>query len=343
MAKMNKNYGLFGLGLQTAQGTAATAPHVSFHASGDSNGISAERTLESVKLTRGNPVDVGSYISEIAPTFEATTLGFPGMLSLLAYAALGKVEDDGDAAPYAHTITPGESLPYLTVFEQKGASTANITHMVDSKVDSLSMTAEGVAPISFDMTINGCNVEWETNTTWAGPEFDLSEGWFTLADAEVLFSLTSGTPVAVPVGVNLSSLNVEIANSVEIQPVLGSAVPGDQKEGASTITCSIEGTTDSTELYREVMTGSSNGTSIASSVVTGSLQLTFAHSTQSDWSLVIKIPCIPWNCDVLSVSTDGGPFDLSLSTDGALAPSAGETISVIITDDNETIPGYQSA
>lgn len=343
MAKMNKNYGLFGLGLQTEQGKAAEAPNVSFHASGDSNGISAERTLESVKLTRGNPVDVGSYISEIAPTFEATTLGFPGMLSLIAYAALGKVVDDGESEPYTHTITPGESLPYLTVFEQKGASNAPITSMIDAKVDSLSLSAEGVAPISFDMTINGCKVEWSDGASWQGPAFDLAEGWFTLADAEVLFSLTDGSPVAVPVGVNLSSLNVEIANSVETQPVLGSAIPGDQKEGTSTITCSLEGTTDSTELYREVMTGSSNGTSIASSVVTGSLQFSFKHSTKPNWGLVIKIPCIPWNCDVLSVSTDGGPFDLSLSTDGALAPSAGDTISILITDGNAKIPGYVAA
>lgn len=339
MAKMNKNYGLFGLGLQTAQGTAATAPDVSFHASGDSNGLSAERSTESISLTKGNPVAVGTYISELSPTFEATTLGFPDMLIYLAYAALGKIETTGSAAPYTHTITPGESLPYLTVYEQKGSSSAAVARMIDAKVDTLSMTAEGVAPISFDMTINGCKMEWPSGmTTWPGEAFDLGVGWYVLADAEVLFSLTSGTPVAVPVGVNLSSLNFEISNSVASQAILGSPVPGDQVEGGAVITATLEGTTDSTEMYREVMTGSKTGTELASTVVTGSLQMTFKHSTNSNYSLVVKIPAIPWNCEAMAVSTEGGPFDLSLSTDGALDPgNDNDTIQIIITDSTPAI------
>lgn len=334
MAKMNKNYGLFGLGIQTAQGTAATAPDVSFHASGDSNGLSAERSAEPVKLTKGSPVDAGTYIKEVSPKFEATTLGFPKMLTYLAYAALGKITSEGTAAPYTHTITPGESLPYVTVFEQKGSSSAALAQLVDAKVDSLKLTAEGVAPISFDMTINGCAMEWLTATTWSGPAFSLDDGWFTLADAEVLFSLSNGTPVAVPVGVNLSKLEMEIKNGVSSQAVLGSAVPGDQVEGGTTVTASIEGTTDSTEMYREVMTGSKTGKSLASSVVVGSLQMTFKHSSNEDYKLVLKVPAIPWTCDAMSVSTDGGPFDLKLSTDGALDPGNGNgTVEIVITND----------
>ena len=338
MGKMNKNFGLFGLGLQTAQGTAADAPTVSFHASGDSNGLTAERSTDSIKLTKGSPVDAGTYISELSPKFEATTLGFPKMLALLAYAALGKVETSGEASPYTHTITPGESLPYLTVFEQKGSASAPLARLVDAKVDSLKMTAEGVAPISFEMSIAGCLMEWQEATSWSGPKFDLSQGWFTLEDAEVLFSLSDGSPVAVPVGVNLSKLELEIANSVTSQPVMGSPVPGDQVEGGTVVTVNLEGTTDSTEMYREVMTGSKTGTALASKVVTGSLQMTFKHSSKSDFSFVVKVPSIPWNCDAMSVSTDGGPFDLKLSTDGALDPGDGNgSAQLLVTCDVQDI------
>lgn len=342
MAKMNKNYGLFGLGLQTAQGTAATAPVVSFHASGDSNGLSAERTNESIKLTKGSPVDAGTYVSEVSPKFEATTLGFPKMLTYLAYAALGKIKSEGKATPYTHTITPGESLPYVTVFEQKGSASAALAELIDAKVDSFKMTAEGVAPISFDMTINGCAMKWLSATTWNGPAFALSDGWFTLADAEVLFSLSTGTPVAVPVGVNLSKLEFEIANSVSTQAVMGSPVPGDQVESGAVVTVNIEGTTDSTEMYREVMTGSKTGTDLASTVVTGSLKMTFNHSTNKKFKLVLKIPMIPWNCDAMAVSTDGGPFDLKLSTEGALDPDDGSgTVQIVITNDLAPIIGSE--
>lgn len=338
MAKMNKNYGLFGLAVQTAQQQAATAPTVSFHASGDSNGLSAEKTVASLDLTKGSPVAVSSYVDSLAPKFEATTLGFPDMLALLAYAALGKVETEGSAAPYTHTITPGESLPYLTVFEQKGSASAALARLIDAKVDSLKLSAEGVKPISFDMVINGCVMEWLTATSWSGPAFKISDGYFTLANAEVLFSLSTGTPVAVPAGVNLSKLELEIANSVSSQAILGSPVPGDQTESGSVITVNIEGTSDSTELYREVMTGSKTGTSLASTVVTGSLQMTFKHNSNEDIELVLNVPAIPWTCDVMAVSTEGGPFDLKLSTEGALDPGdENGSIQLIINTNHQDI------
>ena len=107
MAKMNKNYGLFGLGLQTAQGTAAAAPVVSFHASGDSNGLSAERSNESIKLTKGNPVDAGTYVSEVSPKFEATTLGFPKMLTYLHMQLLERLRAK---AKQLHIRTPSRQV-----------------------------------------------------------------------------------------------------------------------------------------------------------------------------------------------------------------------------------------
>lgn len=332
--KMNKNYGLFGAALQAAKGTAAAAPTVSFHASGDSNGLSAERTMGSINLTKGSPTTAGSYIEEIAPKFECTTLGFPDVLALFAYAALGKITDGGAAPTYTHAIKAGGTLPYLTIFEQKGANDAPIVTMKDAKVDSMKMSAEGVQPIAFDYTVNGCAMEWTSATNWTGPEFDVFDGWFVLADAEVLFSLSSGTPVAVPVNVTLSKLEVEIANSVEGKAPLGSAAPNSQEEGGTVVTVSIEGTTTSTAMYREVMTGAPAGTSLASTVVTGSLQMTFAHSSNPNYSFTLKMPAIPWNCDAMAVSTDGGPFDLKLSTDGALDLGSG-AIEIIIANGTE--------
>lgn len=331
MAKMNKNYGLFGFGLQKGVGKKATAPTVSIHASSDSNGLTAERTLESLKLTKGSPVDVDTYVSETAPKFEVTTLAFPDMMALLGYAALGSIKSEGEAAPYTHTISPGEDLPYVTVTEQKGSKAAALAEMVDGKVDTLKLTAEGVAPIQVDLAINGTNMSWLSATAWTGPAFDIAQGYFTLAGAEVLFSLSTGEPIAVPVGVNLSKLELEIANSVEAQSIMGSPVPGDQVEGSTTITANIEGTADSTEMYREVMTGSKTGTALASKVITGSLQMKFAHNTNADWSLTLKVPAIPWTCDAMAVSTDGGPFELKLSTDGALDPGTG-AVQIVIAD-----------
>lgn len=320
MARMNKNYGLFGLGVQSARGTTATAPTASFHASADSDGMSAEKSLGSIKLTKGSPVDVASYVDEIATKFGVTTLAFPDLLGLLLFAACGKdTPSGGTDGIYTHTIKCADNLPYLTVFEQKGSPDADISTMQDAKVDSLTITAEGNKPLALATTINGCKMAWDNgNSTWPGDPFDIGIGYFVLADAQVLFSLSTGEPVAVPAGIILSKLEVAIANSVEAKAPLGSASPIDQIEKGSVISVAIEGTSDSTEIYREVTTGSKTGEAVASKVITGSVQITLKHVSDPDQLLVIKIPAIPWKCDVMGVSTDGGDFDLKLSTDGAL-------------------------
>lgn len=325
MARMNKNYGLFGLGVQSARGTAATAPTASFHASADSDGMSAEKSLGSIKLTKGSPVDVASYVDEIATKFGVTTLAFPDLLGLLLFAACGEdTPSGGTDGIYTHTIKCADNLPYLTVFEQKGSADADISTMQDAKVDSLTITAEGNKPLALATTINGCKMAWDNgNSTWPGDPFDIGIGYFVLADAQVLFSLSTGEPVAVPAGIILSKLEVAIANSVEAKAPLGSASPIDQIEKGSVISVAIEGTTDSTEIYREVTTGSKTGEAVASKVITGSVQITLKHVSDPDQLLVIKIPAIPWKCDVMGVSTDGGDFDLKLSTDGALDLGAG--------------------
>lgn len=329
---MNRNYGQFGYAIQTARGTAAAAPTVSFYASDDSDGIDSEKSLETLNLTiGGKSTAVDTYTDEVEVGMETTTLAFPDMTGLLLAAAMGADEVSGSGSTKVHTITAGESLPYVTATEQKGAKNANLRQMTDAKVDELTITAEGVAPIAIEATLAGCDAKWLAATAWNGPAFDIDNGYYTLAGAEVLFSLSSDTPGAVPAGVNLESLEVSISNNVEATRTLGSAVPKDQVEQTQQVGVSISGTTDSTALYREVITGSATGTDIATAVVTGSLQMTFQHNTNDAYSFVVKIPAIPWECEVPAVSTDGGPFELSLSTDDALAV-AGTAATFIVTN-----------
>lgn len=325
MARMNKNYGLFGAAVQTERGEAAAAPTASFHASADSAGMSAEKTLESIKLTKGSPVDVDSYVNEVSTKFDSTTLAFPNLLGLLLYAACGKdTPAAGSNGLHTHTIKCGNDLPYLTLFEQKGSAEADISKMQDAKVDSLTITAEGNKPLALAMAIAGCKMAWQNGTnTWPGDPFDISEGYFVLADAQVLFSLSTGEPVAVPAGIILDKIELTIANSVEGKAPLGSAAPIDQVEKGSVVSLAIEGSTDSTEIYREVATGSKTGENVASTVITGSAQIAFKHSNNPNLQFVMKIPTIPWKCDAMNVSVDGGDFDLKLSTDGALDTGSG--------------------
>jgi len=328
---MNRNYGQFGLAIQTARGTAATAPAVSYYASDDSDGIDSSKSLETIALTiGGKSTAVETYTDEVEVGMETTTLAFADVLGVLLAGAMG-AETVSGSGPYTHTFKAGEDLPYITAFEQKGAKNAAIRKMTDAKVDELTITAEGVAPLAVEASLAGCDAPWTAATAWSGPEFRIEDGYFTLADIETLFSLSTDTPGAIPAGVNLESIEIGIANNVEATSTLGNPKPKDQVEQTQNVTVNISGTTDSTALYREVITGSATGTDIATAVVTGSLQLTIKHSANPDYSLVVKIPRIPWECEVPAVSTDGGPFELSLSTDDALAV-AGTAAEFILTN-----------
>lgn len=329
---MNKNYGYFGAAIQAKQGTAATAPGATFYANDDSDGLDAAKDLGSINLTKGSPVAVASYVETIDPSFNVKTLAFPDLVGMLLTAACGADTATADAdGIYTHTIEIADGLPFMTIFEQKGSPTADIEVLEDAKVDSLTITAEGNKPLNIDVTIKGCKEAYKNGTTSiGGTAFDIANGYFDLAGAEVLFSLSTDTPTAVPMGITLSKIEVAIKNSVNAKRPMGSAVPNNQVEQGSVVSVTLEGETDSTEQYREVMTGSKTGEEISSKVITGSVQIKFKHSNNEALSLTMKVPSIPWKCDPMSVSTDGGAFALKLSTDGALDTGDGAASFVLV-------------
>lgn len=316
---MNKNYGLFGLALQANDSTPAATPKVLFAASEGSDGMDANTSTDGVRLTiGGRDTTVNRYISGSENTFNATTLAFADVLGLVLKAALGEDTVTGSAAPYTHDIKGGESIPAVTVWQQVGASNAAVQRMDGAKVDELTISLEGTQPPAIEMSLAGTKMQWLSATTMPGGTFDPSAGWYLTAGAEVLFSLADGTPVAVPASVDLQSLSIAIANNLEASTRLGEVDPARQTEGAADVTVDISGTTSDTSLYRQVKTGSASGTELASTIVTGSLQVTLAHSVEN-WELVIKLPAIPWTIEPMQVDPEGGNFELSLSTEGALA------------------------
>ncbi|WP_418831806.1 hypothetical protein [Paraeggerthella sp.] len=329
---MNKNHGTFGLGKQTAAGSPA-APTVTVLASADSEGIDASTSTDSVSLTNGKrDTTAGRYISGSEATAKLTTLAFADFIGMALFGALGSDSVSGESAPYTHDIKMGESLPYLTFVQQVGASDAALQQLEGCKVDSLSISAEGTKPPSVEIALRGCAASWLAAKAWNGPAFDASKGWFKTAGAEVLFSPTTNEPAAVPPSIDLSSLSFKVENAVEASVPLGQIAPKRQTEKSATVTVELSGTTDSTEMYRLVKTGSSSGTSVADSIVVGSLQVKFKHTVHEDWSLTVKMGAIPWKVNAMGVSTDGGPFDLTLSTDGAISVG-GTSIEAILVND----------
>lgn len=331
---MNKSFARYGFALQSGD-TAAASPAVTFLASGDSAGIDVTTSTDTVALTNGKrDTAVDRVVSGSTASAAVTTIATADMLGMLLYAALGSVATSGSAAPYTHSIKMGESIPALSFFQQIGASSAVLQRLAGCKVDSVAISAQGTTPPSIEMTLAGCKAEWLESSEWSGPEFDISDGYFRTTGADVLFSLTDGNAVAPPSSVVLSNVSFNIANAVSSATRLGKVDPDKQVEGAATVTCSLEGTSDDTSLYRAVKTGSATGTEVATAIVTGALQVTFQH-TKKPWTFVVKLNAIPWNIEAMNASPSGGPFDLRLSTDGAITVD-GTSIEFLVQNDVES-------
>lgn len=327
---MNKNYGKFGMGIQ--DGAEAAAPSVTFLASADSAGIDASTSTEAVNLTNGmRDTTVDRYINGSESTAAVTTIATADMIGLLLYAALGKVDTSGEAAPYTHSVKMGEELPDVTFTQQVGSAQAALQVLESCKVNSVTIAAEGTTPPSVQISLAGCKTRWLDTSAWQGPAFDIEKGYFRTIGAEVLFSLTDGDATEPPASVILNSVNIQIENNASSTSKLGSIEPDLQVEGSAAVTASLQGTTSSTALYRAVKTGSEDGSELAKAIVTGALQVTFPHTVE-DWSLVAKLGAVPWTIEAMNVGTEGGPFTLNLSTDGAISVD-GSSIEFLLQND----------
>lgn len=325
---MNRNYGMFGL----AKASAA-APTVDFPASASSAGIDATVNNEAVRVTNGQrDTTVGRYVTDTEATASVTTLAFPKAVGMMFWAALGAdtVSPGGATGYYTHDIKMAQTLPELTFTQQIGSTSAALQKLAKAKASRLEISAEGVTPPAVTLEMTGTDATWLSATSWNGPNDSQAE-WFTTAGAEVLLALSGSDATTPPAYIALESFSCEIDNPVEAMRLFGSASASEVVEGACTVTASLSGTTSDTEVYRIVKTGSASGTEVASTILTGALQVTFPHVSDADQSLVVKFPAIPWSCDALEVDVEGGPFDLTLSTDGAIAAD-GTSVEVLLTN-----------
>lgn len=323
---MNRNYGLFGLSK-----ASGSAPTFDFPASASSAGIDAAVNSEAVRVTNGQrDTTVGRYITGTDNTASVTTLAFPKAVGMMLYAALGSDSVSASGTCYTHDLVMGATLPEVNFYQQVGSSSAAMQQLDKAKVSSLNISAEGVTPPAVTLEMTGTEAKWTGTTTWSGPG-DAMDEWFTSAGAEVLMALSGSAATTPPAYIALNSFECSIESPITAMRKFGSASASEVADGAGTVTCTLSGSCSDTEVYRIVKTGSAAGTDISTSIITGVLQVTFPHISDPDQSLVVKFPAVPWNCEALNVDVEGGPFDLTLSTEGAIADN-GTSVEFLLTN-----------
>lgn len=140
---------------QTAKGAAATA--AAFRVPVVGGDVMPQRTVNDLEETGANRQRSQSYVSRVdaggAPEFAVRLKP----LGLLAYGALGAKAVVGAAAPYTHTITAANALPWFTVWRMLGDLIYD--KFIDCKVTQLVLTSEAGQPVRAAVTFMGLDHE----------------------------------------------------------------------------------------------------------------------------------------------------------------------------------------
>lgn len=328
---VNTSIGLIGVAKQTNKATAASTPTFVHGLTGGQT-FKLDRSVESADVSCGVRTNTDAYVSSIVPGVDFETFGYSDVMPLYFYAAMGNIasttQSGTGTASKKHTVTLGDSLPYLTFWGRIGGE---YTKTSGCKVDQLEMSFEGNAPLNFGITALGLDATFGLNAFPGSVDPSCFDGYFVPTGGSFKIETLGTTPAVAPI----VSGSLTLSNSCSSDPLLGMVTPGDIAEGKLTTSGSITVKPDDMTLYRKMVTGASNGTTLTGNMVYGSFELNFTHSKETTHKMKVTATHVPFTCEFPSVDPNGGAAELDFSFDMiGVDEAGGSPITVIF--ENET-------
>ena len=301
---LNAIKAIAGIAKQTARGTLAANPTFAHG------------------LTGGAPVQVEPKQEELAVTSASRTtsnivrtgtdnggeIQSPAYLAALGLYLLGAIGSDTvtGTAPYVHTYSVGD-LPYLSVFG-KGIDPSVVMAIRDCKIDELSLKWDGSKPITLTAKYSGTTFSYPATFT---PTTDLS-------GSESFLTPVGGTFQTDMIGSTLAAARVvkgEITIKNNIDPVDPSATieAYDQAEGRHQANLKLTVIPDDLADFRKCVTGTANGTAIASAAPEGSVSLLFKDQAGGTGQLLVTGAKVAFLCKFPEGDPKGGPVEVELA------------------------------
>ena len=321
---VNTSIGLIGVAKQASKSTPATTPAFVHGLTGGQT-FKLDREVETADVSCGIRTSTDSYVSSVTPGVDFETYGYSDVLPLYLYAAMGNIVSAASDGMYAHTITLGDLLPYLTFWGRIGGE---YTRTDGCKIDQIEMEFEGNSPLSFGITAIGLDAALGLSAFPGSIDPSCFDGYFIPTGGTFKVETLGSTPVAAPV----VSGSLTLANSCTAEPLAGSVTPGDVEEGKLTTSGSVTVKPDDMALYRKMITGSASGTTPTGSMVYGSFEWNFTHSKEAGHTLKVEASRVPFTCEFPSVDPNGGAAELEFGFDNVGVAAAGDspiTITVV--------------
>lgn len=282
--------------------------------------FSAEATVETDSVSCGVRAGIDSYKTEVNVASDIETRAYADVSGLYFLAALGDVSTTG-ASPYTHEFTVGDSLPELIVWSQiDGGATRKIE---GCKMDTLELSFDGNNPLTLGITLAGLTGSYGS-TTWPGGTVSCFDGYFTCVGSTLKLSANTDTPSVIS-GDIVTAGEISISNNVEAKFAAGTITPAAIANGKCTVSGSMTINCADESIQRIIETGSTSNTAITGSMVYGSFEWVFQHTSEPTYSLTVSASRVPFTISAMTVDPEGNMLESTLSWDNCLIASAADS------------------
>jgi hypothetical protein len=295
---------------QTTQGTPAAVALPAVGANGAlksplvSGGIAPVRNIAQLSETDANRDQGVSYVSSVQANGSPQIYGRDGSIGMWLQAALGADAVTGSAPNYVHTLTPANTIPYLTCW--RDVSDTLWESFVDCKVSSLVIAAAAGQPLTVTPTIIGRTPTRLAADPSTAPVIPLDSSYvYNYNDAVV--TLSGGVTAMV------GQFSLTIDNSVVAQQT-DNVVPMDVTEGLRKFTLAFDLIFADLTEYNKFNYGSAAGTTATNSIYTTSADFLFTHGTNN--SIEFSLPSIAYDTFPVDVNAAGNPITVSVTAVG---------------------------
>lgn len=303
-----------GLAKQTVKGTGIGTPVYGMGVrSGSMIDVGVEQESDSISFSSRISADDNRL--GVNPGVSLGTRLWPRSGPLLCYAALGAISSTG-AGPYTHTITPGSDLPYLTIFTQLDTEYHKV---VDCKVDELTISWEGRAPVEAEAVFKG--ITWTGYTaSWTPTNDETGQTRYIPPSGTFKMDAASGTPLTAAI----TGGRIHVSNNIVPVPLSANVYPDDVAVALQEIEYELTlMPADSTE-WRKAMTGSGAGTTASASAVYGSAEVFFTIDASND--IKFAATRVAFMGDYPEMDPGGGPAEFTMT--GRVKKPAGAALTV---------------
>lgn len=300
MAGLRGNVAWLAAAKQTGKGAAATLDVEAVKNAFSGGNIGPVRETDNLSETDASRDRGVTYITTSGVEGEPEVYVRDTSVAFWLHKALGTISSTTVAPDYTHTITPGNVLPYVTVWRMIGDTLYE--EYRDCKVGSISISAEAGQPLTASLGIQGLqSTRLTAAPDNAAPIAVENSAVYSFNEAAV--TLGGGATALV------RSFELGIDNNLTRQQT-DDVVPYDVVEGVREVSLGFDLIFESLDEYNKFHYGGPAGTTIDSDVFTTSALFTFSKGAANEISF--NLPSIAYEEFPVEPDPGGDPITVSV-------------------------------